>query len=216
MSDPALKPWTIDQFFAWQNRQNEGYELVGGFPVRMIAGARNVHDDIVVNLLAELRGQLRGSGCRPFTGDGSIETLPGQIRRPDTGVDCGARDPNGLQAALPRLVAEVLSPSSRDFDTFEKLAEYQQVGSLDYIMVVEPNAPEVVVWSRGAGRAWVRQVVEGLDHEVDMPAIGVTLKLAEIYDGVEFPAQPRQPRLVRREEGGHEPSGGANPPAEQT
>ena len=25
----------------------------------MIAGARNVHDDIVVNLLAELRGQLR-------------------------------------------------------------------------------------------------------------------------------------------------------------
>jgi hypothetical protein len=52
----------------------------------MTPGARNVHDDITVNLLAELRGQLRGGGCRPFTGDGAIETLPCQIRRPDPGV----------------------------------------------------------------------------------------------------------------------------------
>jgi Uma2 family endonuclease len=111
MSGPALQRWTVDQFFEKQARQTERYELVGGFPDRMVAGARNVHDDIVVNLLAELRAQLRGSGCRPFTGDGSIETMPGQIRRPDIGVDCGRRDPNGLKAALPRMVAEVLSPT---------------------------------------------------------------------------------------------------------
>lgn len=196
MSDPAPTPWTVNQFFAWQARQKDRYELVSGCPVRMMAGARNVHDDIVVNLLAEFRGQLRGSGCRPFTGDGSIETLPGQIRRPDAGADCGQRDPDGMKAAMPRMVAEVLSPSTRDFDTFEKLVEYKQVESLEYIMVVEPNAPEVVVWSRGAGRGWVRHIVEGLDREVDMPAIAVTLPLAEIYEGVAFPARPR---LVRRE-----------------
>jgi len=197
MSDPASQPWTVDRFFEWQARQQDRYELVSGFPVRMMAGARNVHDDILVNLLAELRGQLRGSGCRPFTGDGSIETLPGQIRRPDAGVDCGRRNPDSMMAALPRMVAEVLSPSTRDFDTFEKLAEYRQVDSLGTIMAVEPNAPEVVVWSRGADRGWVRQVFEGLDREIDMRTIGVTLPLAEIYDGVAFPARPR---LVRREE----------------
>jgi Uma2 family endonuclease len=197
MSDPAMQPWTVEQFFEWQTRQKDRYELVSGFPVRMMAGARNVHDDIVVNMVAELRGQLRGSGCRPFTGDGAIETLPGQIRRPDVGIDCGQRDPNGLQAALPRMVAEVLSPSTRDFDTFDKLDEYKRVESLDYIVVVESNAPEVVVWSRGSARAWVRHMVEGMEHEVDMPAIGVTLSLSEIYDGVAFPVRPR---LVRRDE----------------
>ena len=197
MADPARQAWTIAQFFEWQARQTERYELVNGVPVRMMAGARNVHDDIVVNLLAELRGQLRGSGCRPFTGDGSVETLPGQIRRPEAGADCGERDPDDMKAALPRMVAEVLSPSTRDFDTFEKLSEYRQVESLDYILVVEPNAPEVVVWSRDPERAWVRHVSEGLDRKVEMPAIGVTLALAEIYDGVAFPARPR---LVRREE----------------
>nr|WP_294547473.1 Uma2 family endonuclease [uncultured Rhodopila sp.] len=104
MADPAAKPWTVEQFFEWQSAQTERYELVDGFPVRMMTGARNVHDDIVVNLLAELRGQLRGSGCRPFTGDSSVETLPGQIRRPDVGVDRGRRDPDAFKAALPRLV----------------------------------------------------------------------------------------------------------------
>jgi Uma2 family endonuclease len=146
MSDPALTAWTVDQFFAWQARQADRYELVSGVPVRMMAGATNVHDDIVVNLLAELRGQLRGGGCRPFTGDGAIETLPGQIRRPDAGVDCGARDPDGMKTASQRMVAEVLSPNTRDFDTFEKLAEYKQVGALDYIMVVSRTPPK---WSCG-------------------------------------------------------------------
>ena len=197
MPDAALQPWTIEQFFAWQSRQQDRYELVGGFPVRMMAGARNVHNDIVINLLGELRLRLRGTGCRPFNGDGSLETLSGQIRRPDVGVDCGQRDPNAMKAAMPRMVAEVLSPTTRDFDTFEKLAEYKQVATLDYIMVVEPNAPEVALWSRAQERSWVRHIVEGLAAAVDMPAIGVNVPMAEIYDGVEFPSGPR---LVKMDE----------------
>jgi hypothetical protein len=34
-------------------------------------------------------------------------------------------------------------------------------------------------------------VCRGLDKEIDMPEIGAILSLAEIYDGVEFPARPR-------------------------
>jgi len=49
MSDPASKPGTIDQFFAWQTRQNERYELFSGFPVRMMAGAPKVHDDMSIS-----------------------------------------------------------------------------------------------------------------------------------------------------------------------
>jgi Uma2 family endonuclease len=33
-----------------------------------------------------------------------------------------------LEASEPRLVIEVLSPATRDFDAFEKLAEYRKVG----------------------------------------------------------------------------------------
>ncbi|MCJ2060506.1 Uma2 family endonuclease [Methylobacterium sp. J-048] len=191
MLDRKPEPMSVDAFLAWAETQAERYELVGGVPVRMMAGARNIHDDIVVNLLTLLRTHLRGSDCRPFTGDGSVETLPGQIRRPDVGVDCGARDPNALMAAEPRLVAEVLSPTTRDFDAFAKLAEYKTMGSLAHILLVEPNAPEIRSWSRDDRGAWREARVTGLDGTLGLSALSLNLPLADIYDGVTFPARPR-------------------------
>lgn len=178
---------SVDAVFAWQEAQAERYELVGGVPVRMMAGARDIHDDIVVNCLALLRTALRGSGCRPFTGDGSVGTFPGQVRRPDIGVDCGPRDPNGLTAAEPRVVVDVLPPSTRDFG---KLAEYRSMTSLGHILPVEPNAAEIRLWSRDPDRTWTEARILGLDATVPLPSLGITLPAAEIYDGVAFPAPP--------------------------
>ena len=93
--------------------------------------------------------------------------------------------------ARPRLIAEVLSPTTRDFDTIGKLEEYKTIATLDRILIVEPNAPEVVVWNREADRTWRKNIGSGLDARIDMPEIGVTLALADIYDGVEFPPRPR-------------------------
>ncbi|MGX5773483.1 Uma2 family endonuclease [Methylorubrum zatmanii] len=193
------QPMTVEAFFAWQERQAERYEFVGGVPVRLMAGARNVHDDIVVNLLATLHTALRGSGCRPFTGDGSVKTGPDQIRRPDAGVDCGARDPSAMTAADPRLVAEVLSPSTRDFDAFENLAEYKALESLEHILLIEPNAPEIMLWSREPDRTWRKERVAGRDGVLALPSLGITLALSDLYDGVVFPLRPR---LVQDESSG--------------
>ncbi len=195
MAEAAQQPWTLETFFAWQERQPDRYELVGGFPLKMIAGTRNVHDHIVVNCLAELGGQLRGTSHSIFTANGSFETLPGQIRRPDLGVDRGRRDPNGYKAAEPRMVLEVLSPGTRDFDTFEKLGEYKAVETLDHIVFVDPDCAEVVHWTRGTERRWEREVVEDLDGTLDLPDLGASLPLREIYEGVTFPPRLR-PRVI--------------------
>ncbi len=108
MSLLETRPWTLDEFFAWQAGEDERYELVNGFPAKMITGASNRHDVVKSNIQGELRNRLKGKPCRPFTGDGAVETLPGQIRRPDAGIDCGAFDPDGYLAAGPVVVFEVL------------------------------------------------------------------------------------------------------------
>ncbi len=194
MPQPKPHPWTVEEFFAWQAGQPDRHELVAGFPLRMMAGACNVHDDIVVNLIAELRARLRGRDCRPFTGDGSVRTGPAQVRRPDAGVDCGRRDPEGLSAADPRLVAEVLSPTTRDFDTFGKVAEYQAVPGIAYVLLIEPNAPEVSLLERAEDGTWSEREVAGLDNTIDLPALGIVLAMSELYDGVAFPTGPRLAR----------------------
>ena len=191
MGEPEPKKWTLDAFLAWQDKQERRYELVNGAPHRMRAGTENVHDDIVVNILAQLGTQLRGSGYRPFTGDGGAQTLPGQIRRPDIGVDCGRRDPNGYTAEAARVIVEVLSPTTRDFDTFGKFAEYKIIPALERVLFVDPNLAEVMVWSKDSDGAWAKTICEGLDTTIALPEIGVTLPMAEIYDDVVFPANLR-------------------------
>ncbi|WP_206452954.1 Uma2 family endonuclease [Aurantimonas marina] len=190
MSQAAARHWSVEEFLAWQLGRPGRFELVGGFPVEMMAGASARHDNIVLNILAELRQRLRGNPCKPFTAQFCIETLPGQVRRPDAGVDCNQTDPDALIANEPVLVIEVFSPTTRDFDTAGKLAEYKAVASLRTILYVEPNRPEVFVFERNEDGEWIESRLAGMDTAAPVPALGIDLPLAEIFDGVEFPTGP--------------------------
>jgi Uma2 family endonuclease len=166
--------------------------LVDGRPLKLSEGAANLHDDIVINIVTSLARQLRGSGRRAFTGAGAVETYPGQIRRPDAGVDAGPRDPNAYVARSPCVVIEVLSPFARDFEAFAKIAEYKAVASLAYILFVEPNEHLVLVWARDAAGAWSEGRVEDLDASVPLPRVGAKLEMREIYDCVGFHPEMRR------------------------
>ena len=44
------KPWTVDDFLAWERRQAERYEFVGGV-IRMMVGGSNAHTIIKGNVV---------------------------------------------------------------------------------------------------------------------------------------------------------------------
>lgn len=104
MSDGG-RTMTAEAFLDGCLGQEGRWELVDGVPVAM-AGAKQVHDRVVVNALLALGGQLRGGPCRPRTGDVAIGIPNGNIRRPDLGVDCGRFEPESLTATDPRPVPE--------------------------------------------------------------------------------------------------------------
>src|SRR4051812_24703928 len=153
MLDKVRQRMTPEEFYAWQETMDERYELVDGYPVprcpdiEMMTGASRRHDQIVFNIHGELRNQLRGGPCRGFSADTAVRTPEGR-RRPDAGVECGALDDQSFEAGEVRMVVEVLSPSTRDLDTFGKLDEYKAIDSIDHILLVEPNAPQAILWSR--------------------------------------------------------------------
>lgn len=180
----AFKPWTSEEFFEWQQTVEDRYELVDGFPLKMMTGASRRHDVVVVNILLGLGNRLRGKPCFPFTADGAVETKPGQIRRPDVGVDCGSTDPNAFVVSQPTVVFEVLSPSTRDFDRLRKIEEYKGMPFLRHIVLMEQDKPLALHWSRHAGAGWDEARVEGLDAVISLAAIGVELPLRELYDRV--------------------------------
>lgn len=196
MADPVRRRMTPEEFFAWQLRQDGLYELVDGVPVphvKMMTGASVQHDRAVVNIIATLHAQMRGSGCRPTTDDVALRTSIATIRRPDVTVECGELVRDTYENRSPRLVVEVLSPSTASIDRFRKLDEYRRHPSLAYILLVETRFPSAVLYRR-EDDAWREESFEALDAVIDLPAIGARLALADIYEDVTF--EPGRPPIV--------------------
>ncbi|KMO13127.1 Uma2 family endonuclease [Methylobacterium platani] len=189
MADAARRRMTPEEFFHWQEGQDEPFELVDGVPVpkhRMMTGASVQHDRVTVNVIITLGNQLRGSGCRPTTDDVSLRTSITTIRRPDVTVECGELVYDTHESREPRLVVEVASPSTTTVDRTVKLEEYKRHPTLRYILLLETVAPVALLYRREA-ESWQPELFEGLDAVIDLPELGASLALAEVYGGLAFP-----------------------------
>jgi Uma2 family endonuclease len=193
MSRAEIHRLSAAEFFDWQDEQDELYELIDGVPVGMV-GTRRQHDRIVVNAFREITAQLRGKPCQPFTESIGVRIPAGNIRRPDLGVDCSPLDGQAMTAGDVRLVIEVLSRSTRSLDQVGKLEEYKTIDGLDYILLADPERPHVILWFRDAARTWRHRGIEGLDASIELPELELTLRMADLYDGLSFRPSPK---LVR-------------------
>ena len=176
----AEPPLTANEFFVWLENQNEKYELVNGQPVLM-AGASIAHDTIVANAIRVIGNKLLGKPCRPRTADIALRISDDQVRYPDLSIDCGKPSNTAREAAEPVLVIEVASKSTSMFDAVSKLEEYKSLASMKYILLVAAEKPNVRFYFRDEQGAWNNQVLIGKDSVVDMPLIGLTMTLGELY-----------------------------------
>ena len=96
-----------------------------------------------------------------------------------------------FEAEDVRLVAEVLSPSTREFDMFQKLDEYRDIPTMQYVLLIEPNAPKAILWSRHGATNWSYLNLGGLDSVADMPSLGLQMALGEICRNLTFRSSPK-------------------------
>ncbi|BBU61921.1 hypothetical protein MSC49_18560 [Methylosinus sp. C49] len=166
---------------------NEKWELIGGRVVRMMVGARWEHNYIIQNLSSGIRERLRanGSSCRTLTESFRLRDAPmDSSMLPDVIVHCRPLEPGATSLNDPTVLVEVMSEGSKARDRFEKWAVYQKLPSLRHYVLVERDRAHIETFDReGAVWAGVR-ILDGLEAELDLPAIGVSVPLAEIYRDV--------------------------------
>ena len=151
MADSVQRLMTPEEFFQWQLGQDDLYELVEGVPVKMLkmmTGTSVQPDLVVVNLITQLAEQLRGSRCRPTTDGVAVRTKIRNVRRPDVTVECAPLVRDTYEARDPKLVVEVLSPSTTNVDRVRKLDEYKRHPTLSYILLIETRAPIAALYVR--------------------------------------------------------------------
>lgn len=180
-----LQRMTPDEFFVWQADQDVNYELVDGLPVmtaKAMTGASRRHDRIVINILSTLDQQLRDKRCQPHTDDIAVRNPNRNVRRPDIVVDCESEPDGATEADEPRVVIEVLSPSTMRFDRLIKVEEYKNHTSIRVVLLVASESVEVIVWRLIDG-FWQSSSIKGASERVPLPEVGAELALIDVYRG---------------------------------
>jgi Uma2 family endonuclease len=151
-----------------------------------MSGGTPDHARVTANVSTLLATALRGRPCAVYSPDLRVRsTATGLATYADVTVICGKveLDPEDAKrhtALNPRVLVEVLSPSTEEYDRGAKLDHYETIPALEEIVLVAHDKREVVIVRRAPGGVWSRDVVSeaGVARSV---ALGVDLPLAEIY-----------------------------------
>jgi Uma2 family endonuclease len=183
---------TVEEFLAWNLSQDERFELVDGVPVplRAMAGAAAEHDAIVVNLIGNLFNQLRGTPCKARTADTAVRTKINNVRRPDVTIECAPLERRSLEARNPVAVFEILSPTTKKIDRSVKLQEYRRHPNLRVIVHLDPDLMDVIVFTRDSTGDWNDVRLDQAEDRIVVPDLPVSLRLADLYDGVPLDPPP--------------------------
>ncbi|MBV9957305.1 MAG: Uma2 family endonuclease [Acidobacteria bacterium] len=151
----------------------------------VMAGASARHNRIAGNIFAQLNAHLDGTECEPFISDMKIRVSPELFYYPDVVVTCDAPGGDAYFRTAPRLIIEVLSPTTERTDRHEKLAAYSGCPSVrEYALVAQDMM--MIERHRRSGDTWETEIFTEPDEECAFTSVGLTLSLRDIYRNVRF------------------------------
>jgi Uma2 family endonuclease len=189
---------TEDEYLTLERAALDRHQYVDG-EIFAMAGESPAHGDISANAFASLHAQLRGTPYRARMKDTKVRSGPlprspkrpaGLYSYPDIVVICG--EPNYLDEHKdvilnPKVIVEVLSPSTEAFDRGRKFKAYRKYNpSLTDYVLISQDSPLVEHFYREANGKWTHEMHEGMDVIVKIESIHCQLAAADVYERIEY------------------------------
>jgi Uma2 family endonuclease len=174
---------SVEAYLRFEARSATKHEYVAG-EVYAMSGVTRRHAKLAMNVAFRLGNAARGGPCDVMVAEVKVRAGRDRIYYPDVMVACTPGRDTDVLVRDPCLVVEVTSPSTARVDRGEKRDAYLAIPSLRAYLIVDHRYRRVEWHVRDAGDAWRRG--ETIDTgSVDVPCPAVTLRLDEIYEGVE-------------------------------
>ncbi len=174
MAQPQLK-FSAQDFLTWEVGQEVRHEYLNGEVFAMSRGTVE-HNTATGAVFATLRQHLKGSPCRAFVADMKVDVQASNaFFYPDVVVTCASNDltdPKALTVAEPRLIVEVLSPSTAAYDRGAKFGHYRQLISLQEYVLIDTDSLTVEVFRRNEAGRWELYPSAGLEAAVELASVG--------------------------------------------
>lgn len=179
---------SLTEYRQWELQQKERHEFWQGNVYSQAGGTRR-HSLIAANLLGEVRSILKGKPCEAHGSDMRVHIREtGYQAYPDVSVVCPPVEADSEhEISNPSLVAEVLSPSTEDFDRGTKFGHYRTMDSLQEYLVLWQDQAKIEQHTRTVEGFWLLREIEGLEKSIALASLnGAEVRLADIYDKVDF------------------------------
>lgn len=189
--------YTIEQYLKLERHSEERHEYIDG-DIYEMAGESLAHSRINMNLAGEIRAQLKGKNCEALSPNMKVRTKvlvnpkspKGFFSYPDLTIVCGEplfHDKFKDVLINPKVVFEVLSPSTESYDRGKKFQHYRtQIDSLTDYVLVSQDEPLVEHYIRQDDGSWKLFTYAGLKTSFAIDSVDCRLSLEEIYDRIEF------------------------------
>jgi Uma2 family endonuclease len=174
---------TVEEYLDFEENSPIRHEYVNG-AIYAMSGVSVAHARIARELVMTVGGHLRGGPCELFSTDLKllIRTDTDEvIYYPDMMVACQRGDWGSNYVRNPKLVAEILSPSTQHIDRREKAMTYRRIPSVEEFVLLAQDEHKVIVQRRA--EHWRPQSYSGPEATVEFRSIGLSVPLAQIYAG---------------------------------
>jgi len=174
---------TVEEYLEFEEQSPLRHEYVNG-AIYVMSGVSVAHARITLGLASAFRSHLRGGPCEAFSADLKLMIRSDTDRifyYPDVMVACQREDWGPDFVRNPKLVAEILSPSTQHIDRREKAMTYRRIASVEEYVLLAQNKHEVIVQRRAEN--WRPHLYCGPEATVDFRSIGLSVPLAQIYEG---------------------------------
>ena len=172
---------TPADYLAWEGEQTDRHEFVGG-EIFAMAGAEDRHGTVTGNVCMALRQHLSGSPCRTFAVDMRLRVAAlDSFFYPDILVTCSAADlASPLAKSEPKLIVEVLSPSTAAYDRGLKFSHYRSLPSLQDYVLIDLDTRAVDSYTLGPDGLWVLHPFAA--HEtVTLASVALQVTAAQLF-----------------------------------
>lgn len=197
MSTAAKKLLTPQEYLTQERQAGFRSEFYRGETFAM-SGASWNHARIKDNIARAAANQLEDSPCQIVTSDLRVKVeATGLYTYPDVIVVC--EEPQFEDEVFdtltnPRVIVEVLSPSTESYDRGIKFGHYRQLASVKEFILVAQDRPSVERFVRQADGSWLLTTYGDLSQAFVFGTIDAQIPLAEIYRSVHFSSSGDAPK----------------------
>lgn len=195
VAEKAVAYIELEDYLALENASRYKHEYLDGViyaiqgeAVRGMAGGSQTHSRLIRNTTFALHRRLSGTPCEALATEMRLRVAAvDAVFYPDVLVHCGAQgDPvNTVELTEARLVVEVLSPGTQNFDRGHKLAAYRKLPGLQHIVLL--SSLEEAAWACHrvpADAEWSELLPWPRGSTLALDGLGFELPWDEVYGGV--------------------------------